>query len=277
MDVSLILTCLNDAATVLESIESILSQTRLPDQMGAVLGPSRDGTGELVGFYEDEFDFVIRTRALQARSMGRENLRVEGLSRVNGDMVFFVPARVYLYPDALERAVGVLDGGSRCAVGGLVLFHETQGEVTWTPPADPSVETLLRLGPVPPVSTVWRVEAYGTLIRSVRVHQWGPFTMLGRLLQACGEGMDVDSIEGRLGELEDFLEGDFCWSVSTREALESLTETLEGMRDEEGVLERWTRRLREHQEDGFAVGEDLKARGTGRIEGWLPGAVTYAE
>lgn len=277
MDVSLTLTCLNDAATVLESIESILSQTRLPDQVGAVMGPSADRTGELVQFYEEEFDFVTQTRSPQARSMGRENLRVEGLNRASGEAAVFVPARAYLYPGAVEEAIRVLDNGAECAVGGLVLVGGEREETTWSPPGEVSSERLLRQGPVPPVSTVWRTDAYGSLIRSIRVHRWGPFTVLGRLLQACEQGMNVSAIGECLGEMEDYLDGDFCWSGSSRSGLESLVETLDGPRDPEGVLETWIRRLEDHHPGGFSAEEDLRARREGRIERWLPGAVRYTE
>lgn len=278
MRLALVVTCLNDADTVFEALESVLSQRRLPDQFGVVVGRSHDGTGELLTFYEEEFDFLVRTASPQARSMGRENLRAAALPRITTDWVLFLPASVYLYPHGLRTAREVLGEEHAFACGGLRLFGPGDAEVEWGPPASCTREDLLRFGPLSPASVLWRVDVLRDLLRARRVHRWGPFGTLGRLLQAELEGHSGRTLQACLGERKDALEAPFCWTKSAREGLGHLAEWWRARAgDEASEFARWRRRSDDAVPDGFDVHEEREARREDRIEGWLPGGVGRTE
>lgn len=278
MRLALVVTCLNDADTVFEALESVLSQHRLPDQFGAVVGPSHDGTGELLTFYEEEFDFLVRTASPQARSMGRENLRAAALPRITADWVMFLPACVYLYPHGLRAAREGIGGEHAFACGGLRLFGPGDEEVDWGPPASCTRRDLLTFGPLSPAAVLWRVDVLRDLLGARRVHRWGPFGTLGRLLQARLAGHAGRTLKVCLGERKDSLEASFCWTESAREGLGYLAEWWRGRtEDEASVFNRWRRRTEDAVPDGFDVDEEREARREGRIEGWLPGGVGRTE
>lgn len=277
MRLALVVTCLNDAATVFEALESVLSQHRLPDQLGVVVGRSRDGTGELLTFYEEEFDFRVPVDSPSARSRGRETLRRAALSHLSADWVLFLPAHVYLYPHALEEARGTLGEGWAYAVGGLTLFDAGGHETRWGPPPGSTREELMAFGPVSPASVFWRVDVLRELHAKVPDPGWGPFTSLGRLLQADLKGHAGRPLDTLLGERTDPLEAAFCWTRAAREGLENLADWWEGEGHRAPVLEDWRTRVREHSTDGFSAAVDRAARGTGRIGEWLPGSVGRTE
>lgn len=278
MRLALVVTCLNDAATVFETLESVLSQRRLPDQFGTVVGRSRDGTDELLTFYEEEFDFQVPVASPEARTRGRETLRTAALSHLAADWVLFLPAHVYLYPHALEEARGALGEEMACAAGGLTLFDADGKETRWGPPPELTREKLMEFGPLSPAAVFWRVDVLQELVAAKPDPHWGPFTTLGRLLQADLTGRGGRVLNTRLGERMDPLEAGFCWTPSAREGLENLAAWWEGEVGVEGsVLEDWRTRVREHSTDGFSAEVDRAARGTGRIEEWLPGSVGRTE
>lgn len=275
---ALVVTCLNDAATVFEALESVLSQRRLPEQLGVVVGRSRDGTGDLLTFYEEEFDFQVPVASPEARTRGRETLRTAALSHLSADWVLFLPAHVYLYPHALEEARGSLEEGVACAAGGLTLFGADGEETRWGPPPGFTREELMAFGPVSPASVFWRVEILRELVAAKPDPRWGPFTILGRLLQADLQGHAGRGLDTRLGERMDPLEAAFCWTPSAREGLENLADWWEGEAGIEApVLDDWRTRARKHLTEGFRGEPDRADRRTGHIDGWRPGSVGRTE
>jgi glycosyltransferase involved in cell wall biosynthesis len=90
--------CIGDA------IDSILAQTRVPDQIIIVNDGSADNTADVVGLYRDP-----RIVYLEQKNGGISSARNRGLSVATGDYIGFLDADDRWLPTMLEKQLAVLE------------------------------------------------------------------------------------------------------------------------------------------------------------------------
>ncbi len=228
LNISVVITAINQADTIVESTESVLSQTCLPDRLGLALGPSRDGTERMAEFYEDEYDFIHFDRKPDTARRGFTHLRLDVLGELDTTFVLFLRGDTYLKRTALEHV------GTRTNISPILggVKYITPGGQSWsrTSPAGPSLKALLEYGPPVQGSIVWPRQALVENFPRLRVLDLGPFTTLGWLVILLDQGLPLESLHDTMIEAWDDREGEYRWTLRTVEsmlALESLLETLE--------------------------------------------------
>lgn len=225
MDLCVVITGFNDEGTILESIESVLSQTDYPRQIGFAHGPSRDSTDEFAGFYREEFDFIHWDSRINAAECGLMHLRLGSLSEVETSHVLFVRASSYLYRDALERAVDA--AGESDLVLAPVRFMAPEAEDwNWEVPGTLEDAALLNTGPLPPSAVIWKTSALKSVFSRLQSMTLGSFGSLGWLAALREEDPTIARLEEPLVETWDFREGPHGWSRSVYTALARFLDTI---------------------------------------------------
>ncbi|QYC43259.1 Putative glycosyltransferase EpsH [Nonomuraea coxensis DSM 45129] len=125
--VSLIVPCYNAARTLRLCLESVLAQTRVPDEIVVVDDASSDGSAALA---EELGCRVVRLPDNRGVSAARN----AGVAATSGEVIFFLDSDVALRPDAVASALAILeeDPGVGCVHG----VYDTQpliddGPVEW--------------------------------------------------------------------------------------------------------------------------------------------------
>ncbi|MCK2216973.1 glycosyltransferase [Actinomadura sp. ATCC 31491] len=110
--VSLIVPCYNAARTLRLCLESVLAQTRLPDEIVVVDDASSDGSAALA---EELGCRVVRLPDNRGVSAARN----AGVASTSGEVIFFLDSDVALRPDAVANALAILeeDPGVGCVHG----------------------------------------------------------------------------------------------------------------------------------------------------------------
>lgn len=231
MDICVVVTGFNDEGTIIESIESVLSQNRYPEQLGFAHGPSRDSTDEFAGFYREEFDFVHWDSRINPSQHGLAHLRLGSLTEIQTSHVMFLRADSYLYRDALRRAFNASDGAD--LIFAPVRFMPPDGE-NWDWPVSDSLKPgeLLSSGPLPPSTVIWRTSLLKDCFSRLQTLELGPFSTLGWLLVLSSLQPGTSRLEEPMVETWDFREGENCW---TREVFTFLDKVIEELEDHEEV------------------------------------------
>ncbi|NUR84929.1 MAG: glycosyltransferase family 2 protein [Nonomuraea sp.] len=94
--------CYNAAKTLRLCLESVLAQTRLPDEIVVVDDAGSDGSAAIA---EELGCRVVRLPANRGVSAARN----AGVEHTTGDVIFFLDSDVALRPDAVANAVAILD------------------------------------------------------------------------------------------------------------------------------------------------------------------------
>lgn len=226
MNISVVVTAINHEQTVIESIESILSQTRLPDEIGLALGPSRDETAGMTDFYEDELDFVHHDRRPDVAYSGLMHLRLGSLSSVSGEYVLFLRGDSYLRPRVIERITDPAHDG-----GVLLSPAEFTGGIgenqRLDPPGEWTLKRLLEAGPLPPGSVVWPREKLVGIFSDLQALKLGPFSTMGWLILLQQQGVESRSLDKPAVEIWDDREGPSCWTGTVFESLLTLGSLLD--------------------------------------------------
>ncbi len=105
MRVSVIVPAYNSAATIEQALNSILSQTRRPDEVVVVDDGSIDETGDIVARMADPM------RYLRQENGGASSARNLGILHSTGDCLLFLDADDALMPVAIERLAEALEQG----------------------------------------------------------------------------------------------------------------------------------------------------------------------
>jgi len=95
--ISVIIPSYQHAATVAECLDSVLAQTRGPDEVIVVNDGSTDGTEAVLAPYRD------RVTVITQENQGGNAARNNGFAASTGDLVIFCDADVVMRPDMLER------------------------------------------------------------------------------------------------------------------------------------------------------------------------------
>jgi glycosyltransferase involved in cell wall biosynthesis len=223
MSIAVVITALNHAGTLIESTESVLSQTRLPDQFGLSLGPSIDGTERMAEFYEEEYDFVHFDRKPDTARKGLTHLRLGVLEELQTDYVLFVRGNTYLKRDTLESVETA--GDSTLVTGGVDYLDRDGNSWSRTAPVNEST-SLLKHGPVEPGSVIWPRRALIDNFTRFQVTEFGPFTALGWLILLGHQDWQIDSHETTFVETWDDREGESVWTAATVESMIRLLELI---------------------------------------------------
>ncbi len=110
--VSLIVPCYDAGKTLRLCLESVLAQTRLPDEIVVVDDASADGSPDIAT------ELGVRVVRLP-ENRGVSAARNAGAESTTGDVIFFLDSDVALRPDAVANAVEILerDPGCGCVHG----------------------------------------------------------------------------------------------------------------------------------------------------------------
>lgn len=235
LSVCVVLTALNQAPSLIESIESILSQRRLPDQLGLALGPSLDATDSMAEFYHEEFDFLYKDRKISTDKRGLMELRLGCLPEVEAQHVLFLDAESYLRPDA----IGVVKediGANGLLINSVEYLRPDETRWIVSPPTNWNPESLLKMGPIPSGMVLWNREVLEEVYSRLQPLQLGPFTTLGWMLIIMDANYGATLCEDALVETWDDTEGDSCWTRSSYRALRNLIELLEELNLRDNVV-----------------------------------------
>jgi glycosyltransferase involved in cell wall biosynthesis len=120
--VSVVIPAYNSVATIGRAIDSVLSQTRPPEQIIVVDDGSTDGTAVTVSEYGGRIDYVWQPNA------GPGAARNRGIQEAKYPLIAFLDADDEWLPDRLERQIGILQTHPDLAwVTGNFLRSDSQG------------------------------------------------------------------------------------------------------------------------------------------------------
>ncbi len=126
MRVSLICTVLNEGEAIRRLMDSILAQTRQPDEVIFVDGGSRDSTVEVLRAYADRLPLRVLVEPGANISAGRN----VAIAAATGDIIASVDAGVWLEPQWLTELVRpLLAGEADVAAGFFVSDPQTTFEI----------------------------------------------------------------------------------------------------------------------------------------------------
>ena len=141
MPISLIMTVLNEAASIARLLDSLLAQTRQPDEIVVADGGSTDGTQEVVSSYMDRLP--LRLLALPGANISEG--RNAAIRNASHDIIAVTDAGVRLEPGWLEALTRpLLAGGAGVAVvsGFFLPDAETPFELAMGATVLPAVEDI---------------------------------------------------------------------------------------------------------------------------------------
>lgn len=139
MRVSLICTVLNEGEAIRRLMDSLLAQTRLPDEIVFVDGGSRDNTVAVIREYADRLPLVVLVERGANISRGRN----VAIAIANGEIIASVDAGVVLEPQWLEELVRpILDGAAEVSAGFFVSDPHSTFEVALGATTLPDVEDI---------------------------------------------------------------------------------------------------------------------------------------
>lgn len=113
--ISVIIPSYQHAATIAECLDSVLAQTRKPDEIIVVNDGSTDGTDVILERYRD------RVTVIAQENQGGNAARNNGFAASTGDLVIFCDADVVMRPDMLQKLERALDAnpGASLAYSGF--------------------------------------------------------------------------------------------------------------------------------------------------------------
>ena len=122
--ISVILPTYNRAGLIPETLESLLAQSRQPDEILVVDDGSDDATPEVLRGYGDAIRVIRQDNAGKARALNR------ALGEIRGDLVWIVDDDDILLPDAAEALAGALDADATldyCCGRHVDFTHDPEG------------------------------------------------------------------------------------------------------------------------------------------------------
>jgi len=119
--VSVVVLTKNSEATVRKGLESILRQTRKPDEVIVVDGNSTDGTLEIVRQYP--------IKLVQEQGLGFGHARNLGVENAQGDLIFFIDSDCYAEPQWIEKILPHFEDSEIAGVTGVTRLWNTNDAV----------------------------------------------------------------------------------------------------------------------------------------------------
>jgi glycosyltransferase involved in cell wall biosynthesis len=103
LTISVIIPTYNRAALVREALDSLLAQTRVPDEIIVIDDGSTDDTPDVLARYGDP------VRVIRQNNRGRSAARNRGLDAAQGDLIAFLDSDDRLPPDSIARRVAAFE------------------------------------------------------------------------------------------------------------------------------------------------------------------------
>ncbi len=111
MKISTVIPAHNRADLIGDTLDSILSQTRRPDEVIVVDDGSSDGTAEAVAAYGDKVTLV------RQGNFGAGPARNNGFAKASGDIIHFMDSDDILCPDTYARQAALIEAGNEFVYG----------------------------------------------------------------------------------------------------------------------------------------------------------------
>jgi glycosyltransferase involved in cell wall biosynthesis len=108
MKISVYITSYNQRDYLKEAVDSVLQQTRLPDQIVIVDDASQDGSRDLIREYASQYPHLV-SPIFHQHNLGVVASRLDALSSVKGDCVTYLDGDDRFLPEKLEREAGALE------------------------------------------------------------------------------------------------------------------------------------------------------------------------
>ena len=116
--ISIITVSYNSAATIENTIKSVISQDYANKEYIIIDGKSTDGTQNIVERYSSGIDVFV-----SERDKGISDAFNKGLDRASGDLIVLINSDDYLLPGALSKVAQQYDGVSDLYCGNLLLWN----------------------------------------------------------------------------------------------------------------------------------------------------------
>jgi glycosyltransferase involved in cell wall biosynthesis len=109
VDLAAVMAVYNQRATIAEALDSVLAQTRLPDEIIVVDDGSTDGSGDLVAQR-----YGSRVQLIRQPNRGAAAARNTGVRAANAAMIAFIDSDDKWFPQYLERQTAVMERNPLC-------------------------------------------------------------------------------------------------------------------------------------------------------------------
>ena len=116
--ISIITVSYNSAATIENTIKSVISQDYANKEYIIIDGKSTDGTQNIVERYSSGIDVFVFER-----DKGISDAFNKGIDRASGDLIVLINSDDYLLPGALSKVAQQYDGVSDLYCGNLLLWN----------------------------------------------------------------------------------------------------------------------------------------------------------
>lgn len=120
--ISIITVAYNSAATIEETIQSVISQSYPHKEYIIVDGASTDNTMEIVNKYKDHIDRII-----SEPDRGISDAFNKGIALATGDLIGIINSDDHLLPETLEKVAACYDGETQIYKGDVMLWDPTTG------------------------------------------------------------------------------------------------------------------------------------------------------
>jgi glycosyltransferase involved in cell wall biosynthesis len=132
LDIAVIMPLHNKRNYVLEAVESVLAQTRPPDEFVIVDDGSTDGSGELVA---ERYGMDRGVRLLRQENRGSAAARNAGIRATRSPLLAFLDADDKWLPKRLERQGAFMEQNSSCMLSWVasISYNERRDETTYPP------------------------------------------------------------------------------------------------------------------------------------------------
>jgi glycosyltransferase involved in cell wall biosynthesis len=122
LTVSVFITSYNQKDLLREAIESVLAQTRLPDEIVIADDCSSDGSQELIGSYERDHPDLIRP-VFQDRNIGIPRNKNAAYRATTGDWVTYLDGDDRFLPNKIETDLAALDSHPEAEIACSNFFY----------------------------------------------------------------------------------------------------------------------------------------------------------
>lgn len=127
--ISIVTIAYNSAATIEQTLQSVVAQSYDNKEYIVIDGASTDETMSIVGRYADQIDVVV-----SEPDRGISDAFNKGIARATGDIIVFINSDDYLLPDSLTQVAAQYDGLHDIYCGNLLLLNpQTNYECRLTP------------------------------------------------------------------------------------------------------------------------------------------------
>lgn len=119
----------NEVEFIEQTIESVLSQTLLPNRWVIISDGSNDGTDDIIGKYEEQYEFIFLLRAnhKDKRSFGSKALAIKAgiklLAGVKYDYIGIMDADITVEPEYYQKVIFHLEKEEKLGITGGIIYE----------------------------------------------------------------------------------------------------------------------------------------------------------